>query len=220
MHMNPTLISIQVGLPQTRGRDDAADPMDRTWTSGFFKEPVHGPVMVTWDGVAGDGQADRENHGGPDKAILAYSADHYEDWKRDLQVETMPFGAFGENLSIRHLSESNVCIGDVWELGPCVFEVSQPRQPCWKLARRWRIKQLPSMVVANGRSGWYFRIRNIGTIHAGMEFTLRERPHAEWTIQRANQVLYHMKHDRNATTELLHVAALSFSWKELLRQRL
>ncbi len=218
--MSPTLVSIQVSLPKTFGREAAADPMDRPWTTGFFKEPVTGPVEVTWSNVVGDGQADLENHGGPDKAVLAYSADHYSGWLSELQLPRMPHGAFGENFTVANLTETGVCVGDVWRIGPCVFEVSQPRQPCWKLARRWRIKNLPAMVVTTGRSGWYFRIKLAGVVEAGMPVVLERRPNPDWTIDRANRVFYHMKNDTVAAAELLAVGELSMSWKESLHARI
>ena len=109
-------------------------------------------------GIAGDQQADRENHGGLDKAVLAYSADHYAFWRVHLNLPDMPHGGFGENLTIAGLDESSVCIGDRWQAGNVVFEVSQPRQPCWKMGRRWNIADLPKQVIQNGKSGWYLRV--------------------------------------------------------------
>src|SRR5687768_12706975 len=111
--MPPTLVSIQVGQPQTHGREGAADPFDRPWTSAFFKTPVAGPVFVGRTNVTGDCQADLEHHGGVDKAVLAYSADHYPLWRAELNRPDLCFGGFGENLTIEGLDEQGVCIGDV-----------------------------------------------------------------------------------------------------------
>lgn len=218
--MPAILASIQVGVPRLLGDAASADPMDRPWVSGFFKEPVAGPVEVTWSNLAGDAVADRENHGGPDKAILAYSADHFPAWASELRLSALPFGAFGENFSVSNLTEADVCIGDLWKIGPCLFEVSQPRQPCWKLARRWRLKELPALVVATGRTGWYLRIRQAGVVAAGMEPTLEHRPTPDWTIQRTNRVFYHQKTDAVANEKLLAVPTLSMSWKEAIRSRI
>lgn len=215
--MSPAVLeSIQVGLPRTHGSPGAADAMDRPWQTAFFKQPVAGPVAVGWSHLAGDGVADRENHGGPDKAVLAYSADHYADWQRQLNLPALPGGAFGENFTVRGLTESTVCIGDIWRIGDCRFEVSQPRQPCWKLARRWRMKELPALVVATGRSGWYLRIVQAGTVEAGQEVVLERRPNPAWTIARASHVFYHQKDDPAANRDLLAVSELSMSWKEVL----
>src|ERR1700685_2382089 len=141
------LHSIQVGLPKNYGLEHASDPHDKPWTTGFFKAPVDGPVFVGRTNLEGDAQADLINHGGVDKAVLAYSADHYPKWRRELELPDMPSGAFGENLTIAGLSEESVCIGDTLRIGAVSFEVSQPRQPCWKLARRWRMHQLTGFVV-------------------------------------------------------------------------
>ena len=130
----PILLSIQVAKPKSYGTPDAIETHDKPWTTGFFKMPVLGPVAVSLTQIAGDGQADLKNHGGPDKAILAYSADHYPDWRERLLMPDMPYGAFGENLTVGGLTEESVCIGDVLGIGPLTVEVSQPRQPCWKLA--------------------------------------------------------------------------------------
>ena len=98
----------------------------------------------------------------------------------------MPYGAFGENLTIAGLSEESVCIGDIFRIGDVTFEVSQPRQPCWKLARRWRMHELLGLVVRNGRSGWYLRVLEEGWIEAGMPVELIERPNPAWS-DRARQ---------------------------------
>jgi MOSC domain-containing protein YiiM len=212
------LLSIQVGLPLTRGAAEAADPLDRPWTTGFYKGPVTGPVALGRLGLAGDGQADRENHGGPDKAVCVYSADHYPDWRRGLALD-LPWGAFGENFTIAGLDEPQVCVGDVWRIGATRVQVSQPRQPCWKLARRWRIKDLPAQVIENGRTGWYFRVLEEGLVEAGLPLSLEERPRPEWTIARANQAMHHEKRDRELAAALAAVPELSASWKTSLRGR-
>src|ERR1700746_2504362 len=136
------LYSIQLGTPKNYGLENAIDPHDLPWTTGFFKTPVEGPVFAGSTNLSGDGQADLKNHGGIDKAVLAYSADHYPKWRDELWIPDMPCGAFGENLTIAGWGEESVCIGDIFRIGPVIFEVSQPRQPCWKLARRWRRHEL------------------------------------------------------------------------------
>jgi MOSC domain-containing protein YiiM len=215
----PKLLSIQVGQPNTYGRDDADDPMDRTWTSAFFKSPLPEPVFVSRTNVAGDAQADTEHHGGPDKAVLAYAASHYDLWRVELPQTTLPFGGFGENLTIEGVTEWNVCIGDVWSLGEALFQVSQPRQPCWKLARRWRMKHLTAQVIANGRSGWYLRVLREGMIAPGELLELLDRPNPHWTVARANQVMHHRKNDLQAAAELAALTGLSAAWREEFLRR-
>lgn len=147
--------------------------MDRPWTTGFFKEPVSSAVRLGLINLEGDGQADLVHHGGTDKAVLAYSAEHYPGWRQSMNNPSLPFGAFGENFTITGLTEADVCIGDIWQVGDeAVLEVSQPRQPCWKLARRWRIKSLALDVQQTGRTGWYFRVLTEGIVAAGMRLVL------------------------------------------------
>jgi MOSC domain-containing protein YiiM len=213
------LYSIQIGAPKNYGFEDAVDAHDKAWTTGFFKAPIEGPVFVGAMNLEGDGQADLKNHGGVDKAVLAYSADHYPNWRDQLRMPDMPCGAFGENLTIAGLSEELVCIGDIFRVGAVTFEVSQPRQPCWKLARRWRMHELTGLVVRNGRTGWYLRVLEQGWIEAQMPVALVERPNPEWPIARANEILHHRKADLPLTLELADVPRLAASWVEELRER-
>jgi len=214
-----TLHSIQVATPKDYGYEGAVDPHDKPWTTGFFKTPVEGPVYVGMTNLAGDGQADLKHHGGIDKAVLAYSADHYSMWREELDMPDLPHGAFGENLTIAGLQEKCVCIGDIFRIGAALFEVSQPRQPCWKLGRRWRRHELTGMVVQNGRTGWYFRVLEEGWIEPGMQVVLLERPNADWPIARANQILHHHRTDLPLTLALAEVPRLAGSWVEELRER-
>jgi MOSC domain-containing protein YiiM len=177
-------------------------------------------VYVGQTGLAGDGQADLENHGGIDKAALAYSAEHYPKWREELQIADMPYGGFGENLTIAGLDETGVCIGDMWQCGSVVFEVSQPRQPCWKTSRRWRIDDLSRRVIATGRSGWYLRVVEEGEIEAGLDLLLVRRVHPQWTVARANEILHHRKDDLTAAEELANLPELALSWREMFLQRL
>ena len=176
-------------------------------------------MFVGTTNIAGDGQADLKNHGGIDKAVLAYSADHYPKWRNELGMPDMPYGAFGENLTIAGWSEESVCIGDILRIGTATFEVSQPRQPCWKLARRWRMHELTGLVVCNGRTGWYLRVLRTGAMQARMPVELIERPNAAWSVARANEIMNHRKADPGLALELANVPRLSDSWVEELRKR-
>lgn len=217
---HPILRSIQVGLPQRFGTDGAADPMDRTWTTGFHKESVVGSVRLGRTNLDGDGQADLVHHGGLDKAVLAYCADHYAGWRQALNDPDLPFGAFGENFTVERLTEADVCIGDTWQVGDeAVVQASQPRQPCWKLARRWRIKSLALLVQQTGRTGWYFRVLSEGVVAAGMPLALLARPHPEWTVERANRVMHADKDDVAAALELAAIPLLSGNWRTTLSRR-
>jgi len=219
-HVPPAILfSIQVGAPRSYGFEDAVDAHDKPWTTGFFKTPMEGPVFVGTTNLAGDGQADLINHGGVDKAVLVYSAEHYPKWREELRMPEMPYGAFGENLTIGGLSEELVCIGDIFRIGTVTFEVSQPRQPCWKLARRWRMHELVRLVVHNGRSGWYLRVLEEGWIDAQMPVDLMERPNPAWPVARANKILHHYRTDLPLTLALADVPGLADSWVGELRER-
>jgi MOSC domain-containing protein YiiM len=216
----PLLASIQVGLPRELGEPGAADPLDRPWTTGFYKRQIPGPVRLGLTQLEGDGQADLAHHGGPEKAVLAYSAEHYPLWSTVLNNSELPPGAFGENFTIAGQTEADVCIGDVWQIGDrVVVQISQPRQPCWKLARRWRIQLLALQVQQTGRTGWYFRVLNAGLVAPGMPLALVERPHPTWSVARANRTMHEEKHDLPAAAELAAIELLSSSWRTTLARR-
>ena len=212
------LESIQVGLPRVMGEAAATDPMDREWYSGIFKEAVHSAVTAHLEGLAGDGQADWKNHGGPDKAINAYPIEHYDHWTTSLK-QAFAAGAFGENFTTRGITEADISIGDIFRIGGILVQVSQPRQPCWKLARKWRIKDLAHQVQSTGRTGWYFRVLETGQVEAPAPMILKDRPYPEWTVQEANRIRYSKPNDPEEARRLSNCPALSASWQHLLAQR-
>ena len=212
------LLSIQVGRPKELGNAQSSDPFDKPWISGFYKEPVSGEVQVSRYNIAGDRQADLKHHGGPDKAINVYPAEHLPLWEKELGID-LPHGSFGENFTTSGLVESEVCIGDTFQIGEVVVQISQPRQPCWKLARRWRIKDLAVQVERNGRTGWYLRVIKEGAVSAPAEITLLERPFPQWTVAQANEIMHRRKNDAEAARALAGCPALSESWKATLSRR-
>jgi MOSC domain-containing protein YiiM len=216
----PTIVTIQIGQPTEYRHEGHADGNAQAWTTAFFKQPVVGAVLVGPTGVAGDRQADLVNHGGIDKAVLAYSADHYGYWRAHLSLPEMPHGGFGENLTIAGLDEAAVCIGDTWRAGPVVLQVAQPRQPCWKMSRRWRIADLAKQVIANGKSGWYLRVLSEGELSTGTALELILRPNPAWSVARASELFHHRKDDLAATAELAALPELSGAWRESLHGRL
>jgi MOSC domain-containing protein YiiM len=219
MSATARIVSVQVGVPREMGREDAPEVFDRLWTSGIFKTPVSGPVFVGVEHIAGDQQADLTVHGGRDKAVCVYSADHYPGWAGTLWPEVGAFGAFGENLSVAGVTEDDVCIGDIWAAGDLRLQVSQPRQPCWKLARKWRMPDLTDQVIRTGRTGWYFRVLREGEVAAGAALALVDRPAPEWTISAANQVMHGRPRNNAAAASLAVVPALSDAWRVTLAKR-
>ncbi len=213
------LISLNVGLPRTLGRPDVRAAMDRPWTTGFVKDPVAGPVWLGRTNLAGDGQADLQRHGGPEKAVNVYPEEHYPYWQVALGIGPLTAGAFGENFTIGGALEGDVCIGDVFQVGDALVQLSQPRQPCWKLTQRWRVKDLAVQVQQTGRTGWYLRVLREGTVEAGAVLSLIERPHPEWSVAAANEVMHHRKKDLAAARALADCPLLSVNWRESLSRR-
>lgn len=214
------LFSIQIGKPREL-QPVEGDTSDKPWTTAIYKHAIEGPIWAGTLGLDGDGVADPKHHGGVDKAVCVYSADHHAHWRKDLAVgDEFGSGAFGENLTVSGLTEETVCIGDRWRVGDAELEVSQPRQPCWKLARRWKQKDFTARVQRNGFTGWYMRITQEGTIAPGDPIERIANPLPEWTLARANEVMHHRPKDREATAELAAVALLADAWREQLESRL
>jgi MOSC domain-containing protein YiiM len=212
------IVLVQVGMPK---QYLAPDLPAGFWETATYREPLTGPVRLSTLGLDGDGHADPANHGGPDKAILMYSASHYPFWQGQLGIADFGNGALGENLTVEGATESEVCLGDQYAVGDALIEVSQPRQPCWKQARRWGVKDLVVRMNQEGRSGWYFRVLREGSIQAGMEPQLVQRPFPEWTIARANRIFHFDKHESvEAIKMLLAVPTLAESWRRKLSERL
>ena len=159
--------------------------------SAIDKRAVEGRRAVGALGIAGDEQADLSVHGGPDKAIHHYPRDHYDWWAETIGDHALlqDAGAFGENISTSGLTESAACIGDRYRLGSALVEISQGRQPCWKLGHRFGIATLPATVVTSRRGGWYYRVIEDGAVGAGDALELMERPLPDWSVERVFHLL-------------------------------
>lgn len=189
--------------------------------SAIAKSPVRDAVAVTTLGLSGDEQGDLRVHGGVDKAVHHYPRDHYAPWQTDLGPHPLLAqpGAFGENLSSSGLTEAQVCLGDRYRLGSALVEVSQSRQPCWKLSDRFGIADMARRVQDTGRTGWYYRVLEEGDLRAGDALALQERPYPQWPLIRIIEVLY----TRMLEPALLHeILALPLvpSWRTLFERRL
>lgn len=181
-----------------------------------------GPRTVHWLGIEGDAQADLAAHGGRDKAIHHYPRDHYLRWRLELGPNPLldrP-GAFGENISTLGLKEEKVCIGDRFRLGSALVELSQGRQPCWKQGHRLGSREVVAAIVATGRSGWYYRILEEGSVAAGDALELDSRVHPEWSVARVFGLLIagHHKGERAALGELARMRELADGWRRRAAQ--
>jgi MOSC domain-containing protein YiiM len=207
------LVSLQVGKPRTftyRGHEIE---------TGIFKWGVTSPLFLSSLNFEGDGQADLDNHGGPDKAVNVYCIEHYPYWEEKLGRK-LEGGAFGENVTLQGLSEDNVCIGDIYRLGEAVVQVSQPRQPCHKLAKKHDVPDLPLQVQTTGFTGYYFRVLEEGIVTPGDAVELLERHPAEITVAYANRIMYHDKMNREGLERLAGLDTLAVSWRTSLTKRL
>ncbi|MEO0062082.1 MAG: hypothetical protein RLZZ08_642 [Pseudomonadota bacterium] len=185
--------------------------------SAIARTVAAGPIAVGPLGLAGDEQADLRVHGGPDKAIHHYARDHYAVWDAELHGHALLAapGAFGENLSTTGITESDLRIGDRFRLGTALVEVSHGRQPCWKLDHRFGGAGIMKRVVQTGRSGWYYRVLEPGTVQAGDTLELVEAGTAEWTLPRVFDLLVagHHKNDPAAVAALAGLAPLAEAWR-------
>ncbi len=157
------VISVQVGMPRT------VDFHGHAVTTGIFKSPVSGRVLLRFLDFDGDGQADLTVHGGPDKAVYAYPSEHYSYWHSELPGEELPWGSFGENLDTEGLLEDSVHIGDRFRIGTAELVVTQPRLPCYKLGVKFGRDDMVKKFMASRRTGFYFRVLREGEIGAGDE---------------------------------------------------
>ena len=207
--------SVQVG----RCQQFAGSEQLKSWTSAIVKTSIDGSVSVGSNGLQGDEQADLKNHGGPEKAVLAYASSHYEAWRAELPSAGFRHGGFGENLTISGITEEDCCIGDVFQIAECLLQITQPRQPCWKLSRRWNIDDLARRVQQTGRTGWYLKVLREGCVAAGAAVLLIERPHPEMSVAWANAVMYAKPRRLNDERQLAACPELSEEWKSVLNQR-
>ena len=179
----PTLLFVNVGLPRR------VESPGHEILTGIFKEPVPRRVHVGTLNLDGDRQADLTVHGGPDKAVYAYDLSGYAHWRRELSRE-LPFGQFGENLTVEGMPETEVRIGDAYRIGTALLQVSQPRSPCFKLAIKMEMPTFPRMFLASGRTGFYLRVLEEGEVGAGDAITLVSREPGEITVLEATREIF------------------------------
>ncbi|MCP4602985.1 MAG: MOSC domain-containing protein [Proteobacteria bacterium] len=207
--------SIQIGkaIPFGTGRH----------LSAIDKRSVSGPIFVSKTGFKGDEQGDTRHHGGEEMAIHHYPLDHYDAWLNEypeLAESLAEPGAFGENISTLGMTEETVCIGDVYRVGKAVLQVSQGRQPCWKLNKRFGLPDMARLLQKTGRSGWYYRVFEPGFIATEDELCLEERPNPDWPLRQILHILYVDRLNTDALKKIVNLNELSDSWRQIAARRL
>ena len=181
-----------------------AEPFREGEASAIAKQPAAGLVAIDPDGFVLDEQADRSVHGGPEMAIHLYPQDHHEFWRDAIGANALleEPGAFGSNLATHGLIEKDVHIGDRFRLGTALLEISQPRQPCWKIEHRFGHKGMVARIIKTGRCGWYFRVIENGEAKAGDALERTEIGAADWSIERVFLALIAGKGSESELREL------------------
>ena len=211
--MAARVASIQVG------RTEQLETFKGTVKSAFRKQPVEGPVMVRRLGLDGDEQGSPKIHGGPEKAVCAYPGEHYPYWAERLE-RAMPPASFGENLTTEGLLEDEVEVGATYRVGEAVVQVSQPRAPCFKIAGRHGVKRLTAWLQETGRTGFYLRVLEEGSVWPGARVELLSRPDERVTIAELNRVAYQDRADVEALAKAAAAEGLEEGWRTgLERQR-
>lgn len=208
------VVSLNVGLPRTVTYNGEAVE------TGIYKSPVAGRVMLHSENLVGDRQADLRVHGGPDKAVYAYPFEHYSFWSETLQRNDLSYGQFGENFTTQGLLEADILIGDVFQIGSAVLQISQPRMPCFKLGIKMGDPTFVKRFTKERRSGFYFRVLAEGEVGAGDEIVRLERgPNPNISVP----TIYHLWLD-DADPDLVQQAAdlapLANGWREWFAEQL
>lgn len=190
--------------------------------TGMFKRPVAGPLELTEEGFAGDQQADRRVHGGPDKAVHLYPARHYASLARsfpEIATALVP-GALGENLSAADIDERDVRIGDLWQLGSALLQVSQPRTPCWKIDERLACEGVAALIASSHLTGWYLRVTRPGTVSPGDTLVLVQAASGAPTLHDAMRLWAEHRPPIAALEALAQLPGMAHGWRDKIHQRL
>nr|WP_246294000.1 MOSC domain-containing protein [Paenibacillus planticolens] len=195
------------------------DNQGKELVTGIYKFPVSSSLYVSKTQLDGDGQADLTVHGGVDKALCVYPDEHYAYWEGVLGRKLEP-GTFGENLTVRGFLETDVCIGDIYAIDEVMVQVSQPRQPCFKVGKRLDWVQTPLQMQETGFTGFYLRVLQEGFISKKSHVRLVAKDDAGVTLAYANQLKYHDKKNEEGAQRLVQTKALSESWRQSFMKRL
>lgn len=207
------ILSLNVGMP-TQVQFQQKDV-----STGIFKTATCEALYLSYLNFEGDGQGDLVHHGGREKAVCAYPYEHYPFWENELKIP-LEYGALGENLTIRGLLETDVCIGDIFELGKAIVQVSQPRQPCYKLTIRHGVPDMLLKVQQTGYTGFYFRVLAEGVVSKDDGLSLLHRHPKEITVSFANRIMHREKDNIEGIKQILEVEELSLNWRNTFLKRL
>jgi MOSC domain-containing protein YiiM len=208
------LLSVNVSRPREVAHGS------ETVTTGIFKEPVEGRVMLGTLNLDGDGQADLVGHGGIYKAAYAYSVENYEYWKRELRRADLTFGEFGENFTVEGMLEDEIHVGDVFRVGGALVEVTQPRVPCYKLGIKMGLPQFVKMFLASCQVGFYLRVLEEGEVGAGHVFHRIKTDPERMTVREICHLLYFDPENLEGARKALRIRALSPGWRQSFGERL
>jgi MOSC domain-containing protein YiiM len=214
MLMPRQLVSVNVGMPRQ------VPWKHRTVTTGIFKEPVSGPVMLRTLNLEGDRQADLSVHGGADKAVYAYPVEHYDYWRGEFPDMQLNWGMFGENFTVRGLLEEEVNIGDRFRIGDAVVMVTEPRLPCFKLAVKFGRDDIVKRFLASRRTGFYLRVLQEGSVRAGDAVERLSRGSHRITVADVTRVYTFDKDDVATLSRVVQVEALPKAWRGHFRRQL
>jgi MOSC domain-containing protein YiiM len=205
------IISINVSRPRlVMSRGEAV-------STGIFKEPIEGRVMMRTLNLDGDRQADLSVHGGPTKAVYAYPVEHYDFWREELPEMTLPHGMFGENFTVEGFDESTLNIGDRFRIGAAEVMVTEPRMPCYKLGIKFGRTDMLKRFLLSGRTGFYFSVVREGEVGAGDAIELIERDAHNVTIADITRLYASDRNNVETMKRALEVEALPESWKSTFR---
>jgi MOSC domain-containing protein YiiM len=208
------LISVNVGLPRVVMYN--GDPV----STGIFKTPITGRVMLRTLNLDGDRQADLSVHGGASKSAYVYPSEHYEYWKRELPEVALPWGIFGENFTTAGLSESELNIGDKFRVGSAVVMVTEPRMPCYKLGIRFGRSDIVKRFLASERTGFYLAVMQEGEVGAGDEIQLIEESKDNVKVSDITGLYTSEKHNVGLLRRAIEVETLPESWRSYFQHRL
>src|SRR5499433_3044626 len=201
------LLSVNVGLP----RD--IEWKGRTVHTGIWKDPAPGRCRVGRLNLEGDGQGDLVGHGGEQRAVFVYQIESYRYWQEQLKRTDFVHGQFSENFTIEGLPDDVVCIGDRYQIGTALFEVTQPRVTCYRIGIRMNDPRMPALLVEHHRPGFYFRVLEEGDVGAGDEIVKVADGPERLTIAVVDALLYFPGPDKREIERALRISALSPGWK-------